>query len=95
MADVVGLALPAGPGFLRALRRVWDDGDAVLPIDPTLPPAARDRLLSGLAPSAVVDEHGERHERDGVPTDDGDALVVATSGTTGEPRHRGSTRRPS
>jgi o-succinylbenzoate---CoA ligase len=58
--------------FVDALRRAWDDGDAVLPLDPRLPGPARERMLAAARP----DE----------PVGAGDALVVATSGTTGEPR---------
>ncbi len=54
------------------MRRAWDDGDAVAPIDPRLPPAARAAFLDALMLDAPVDE--------------GDALVIATSGTSGEPR---------
>jgi O-succinylbenzoic acid--CoA ligase len=61
-----------GAAFVDALQRAWDDGDAVLPIDPRLPPAARTAVLAAARP----DE----------PVDPGDALVVATSGTTGEPK---------
>jgi O-succinylbenzoic acid--CoA ligase len=61
-----------GPAFVDSLRRAWDDGDAALPVDPRLPPPAARRLLDALR----VEE----------PVEDGDALVVATSGTTGEPK---------
>jgi O-succinylbenzoic acid--CoA ligase len=54
-----------------ALQRAWDDGDAVLPVDLRLPQPAVDRLLQAMR----VDERVE----------DDDALVVATSGTSGEP----------
>ena len=37
MPQLVALAL-TGPAFVDELRRAWDDGDAVLPIDPRLPP---------------------------------------------------------
>src|SRR5687768_12862815 len=38
-------------------------------------------------PSVLIDETGEHQLLDGArPTEDGDALVVATSGTTGEPK---------
>ncbi len=37
MPELVALDLPAGPGFVDALRAAWDAGDAVLPIDPRLP----------------------------------------------------------
>ena len=50
----------------------WDDGDAVLPVDTRLPQPAVDRLLASMR----LDE----------PVEDGDALVVATSGTSGEPK---------
>lgn len=60
------------PAFVDALRRAWDAGDAVLPLDPRLPePAA----------AAVV-----RALRAGEEVEEGDALVVATSGTTGDPK---------
>jgi o-succinylbenzoate---CoA ligase len=58
--------------FVDRLRRSWDAGDAVLPLDPRLPPPARDRILGAARP----DE----------PVADGDALVVATSGTSGDPK---------
>jgi O-succinylbenzoic acid--CoA ligase len=61
-----------GPEFADRLRRAWDDGDAVFPLDPRLPAPARQRVLAAVRPDA--------------PVADGDALVVATSGTTGEPK---------
>jgi O-succinylbenzoic acid--CoA ligase len=86
MAELVALDLPAGPGFVEALRAVWDAGDAGLPIDPRLPAAAVDRLLDILRPSRVVTPEGSHRRPGGVATEPGDALVVATSGTTGEPK---------
>jgi O-succinylbenzoic acid--CoA ligase len=58
--------------FVDRLRRAWDDGDAMLPIDPRLPRPARERVLAAARP----DE----------PMAAGDALVVATSGTSGDPK---------
>jgi o-succinylbenzoate---CoA ligase len=79
--------MSGGPAFVTELRRAWDAGDAVLPVDPRLPPRATDRLLAALRPAVVVDGDGERWQRPaGVPVEPGDALVVATSGTTGEPK---------
>jgi o-succinylbenzoate---CoA ligase len=68
------VAVPAegDPSFVDALQRAWDDGDAVLPLDPRLPQAARQAVLD----AARVDE----------PVEPGDALVVATSGTGGTPK---------
>jgi O-succinylbenzoic acid--CoA ligase len=63
---------PGGPSFVDALTRTWDDGDAAFPVDPRLPPAARASLLAAM--------------RVGEPVEPGDALVVATSGSTGAPK---------
>jgi O-succinylbenzoic acid--CoA ligase len=77
--------MPGGPAFAGALRRCWDAGDAVLPLDLRLPQAAQQRLLQALRPAIVLDESGSPTTLPGAePVEDGDALVVATSGTTGE-----------
>jgi o-succinylbenzoate---CoA ligase len=64
------LALPPGEAFMAALDAAWDRGDAVLPLDPTAPPAVTERLVRALRPEE--------------PVDAGVALVIATSGSTGE-----------
>ncbi len=84
MRRLVALDLPGGPEFTTALRRILDDGDAALPLDVRLPTAARRRLLGALAPCAVRDASGETPLSGGRPVEEGDALVLATSGTTGE-----------
>ena len=86
MPDLVAVALPAGPAFVVALQRIWDRGDAALPVDARLPPPARRSLLEAMAPASLLDVDGEQPLADGRPVEAGDALVVATSGTTGEPK---------
>lgn len=61
-----------GSAFVDGLTRAWADGDAVLPLDPRLPAPARAAVLATARPDD--------------PVEDGDALVVATSGTSGEPK---------
>ena len=83
MPDLVALDLPGGTPFVDALRRAWDDGHAVLPVDQRLAPPARAALLGQLRPARVVGPSGVEALPDPLPTEPGDALVVATSGTTG------------
>jgi len=85
--ELVALAVPGGPAFVPALQRAWDRGDAVAPIDPRLPGPARAAVLQALAPTLLVDERGEEHRLEGGrPVEEGDAIVVATSGSTGAPK---------
>ena len=82
--ELVALDLPGGIGFVDALQAIWDTGDAAAPLDPRLPAAARQVLLDTLRPTRIVGSDGEQRAlADGVGVDDGDALVVATSGTSG------------
>ncbi len=94
MPELVGLALPAGPGFVDALLRVWDDGDVAAPLPVDVPEPHLRTLLEVVGPDRLVtpdgttvlparDEHRRDHEG---RVRDGDAVVVATSGTTGRPR---------
>ncbi|MGA8724864.1 MAG: fatty acid--CoA ligase family protein [Acidimicrobiales bacterium] len=86
MPELVALDLAPGPEFVDALRVAWEVGDAVLPVDPRLPAPAAAALLDALRPSRVVSSSGSVARPDGLPTEVGDALVVPTSGSTGEPK---------
>ncbi len=91
MGALVAVVARGGPTFVETLQRIWDEGDAVLPLDPRLPVPVRQRLLAIMGPSAVATEGTRRPGPMAVdaprePTREGDALVVPTSGTTGEPK---------
>ncbi len=87
MRDLVAVAIPGGPAFVQAIQRIWDDGDAMLPLDPRLPAPAVERLLDLMRPARLVDAAGDEHPRPGaLPIEEGDALVVPTSGSTGTPK---------
>ncbi len=74
-------------GFVDALRAIWDTGDAAAPLDPRLPVAARRTMLDVLRPTRIVGSDGEQHALpDGLGVEEGDALVVASSGTAGQPK---------
>ena len=89
MRRLIALDLPGGPDLVVALRRCWDDGDAVVVLDPRLPPAARASVLTAVRPHAAVTSDAiEPVDVDpgAPPIEDGDALVVTTSGSTGAPK---------
>ncbi len=98
MKRLVALALPPGPSYIDAIRRAWDAGDAVAPIDQRLPPGETQAVLDVLGPDVIVDsdgphrqpgQRGRSDQADGHPEDSleaGDALVMATSGTSGRPK---------
>lgn len=87
MSRLVALALRGGPAYVDAIKRVWDAGDAVAPLDHRLPGSEANKVMAALAPSAVIEDDGEIRSLDGgLPLEAGDAAVVATSGTTGAPK---------
>lgn len=86
MADLVAIDLPGGPQFVKELTAAWDAGSAVAPIDQRVAAPARERLLQVLRPAWVVTPAGRVRRPGALPTDDGDALVVPTAGSTGEPK---------
>jgi O-succinylbenzoic acid--CoA ligase len=85
MPDLVAIALAPGPEFVTVLLEAWDRGDAVLPIDSRWPRSLREDIIDRFGASVVVGPDGSLR-RDGFEVDPGDALVMATSGTSGDPK---------
>jgi O-succinylbenzoic acid--CoA ligase len=84
-AELVAVVAPRRTAA-EVIRRTWDDGQAVVVLDPTAPRTVLDALVAQLAPTDVVVD-GERHRRPGgVPVPEGTAAVVVTSGTTAHPK---------
>ncbi len=81
--ELVAIDLPGGPAFVAALLAAWDRSDAVLPVDQRLSSAAKSAVLQQLGPTLVEGPGGRSRQPGGRPVDPGDALVMATSGTTG------------
>lgn len=86
MNRLVVLDLPGGQPFVDALQRTWDDGDAAFVLDQRLPRAAALRIVAAMAPSLIRTESGDTSVDNGIPVEPGDAAVIATSGTSGEPK---------
>ena len=84
--ELVAIDLPGGDAFVDALRRIWDAGDAALPVDQRVTAQVKEELFAELAPAAVIGPGGRTRRRGGRGVEPGDALVVATSGTTGAPK---------
>ena len=87
MPELVVLDIAPGPAYVEAIWRVWGNGDAFMPLDSRLPSAERNRVLMALAPTKSMDSDGRvTNVAGGRPVEAGDALVIATSGTTGFPK---------
>jgi O-succinylbenzoic acid--CoA ligase len=87
MPRLVAVRMPGGPRFVETVQRIWDHGDAVAPLDPSAPDEFATSALDVLAPDAMVDADGMEHRLDGGrPTEDGDAVVILSSGTGGVPK---------
>ena len=77
--------MPGGQQYVDAIQRVWEEGDAVLPVDQRLPKETQKQLIKEMGASGVVDSSGSS-SLEGIAVESGDALVVATSGSTGQPK---------
>lgn len=86
MTRLVAVDLPTSDAFVAALRRIWDRGDAILPLDQRLPFAARRALVARFSAASVIDANDETAQPVARTYASDDALVIATSGTTGEPK---------
>lgn len=87
MRDLVAIDVDHATDALSILRHVWDSGDSAIILDQRLPAPAKQRLMSGIGVHVVATLDGRRRVRDdSEPMRDDDALVVATSGTSGEPK---------
>lgn len=75
-----------GPEAADAMVAEWDQGRAVLPLDPRAPRPEHRQILAALRPTHLLGEWGPRALPGGVPVAPEVAAVVATSGTSGEPK---------
>jgi O-succinylbenzoic acid--CoA ligase len=80
--ELVCLDMANSQMFVDRLSRAWDNDDAVFPLDQRLPLPARQQILNIVKPTIMATNDGDVRV-DGMPVEPGDAVVVATSGTSG------------
>ncbi len=78
----------SGPALAEAARRAWDEGHAILPINPAFTSAEVSTLLERLRPTRVAGPDGNSASvfARGVPAPASTAAIVVTSGTAGAPK---------
>jgi o-succinylbenzoate---CoA ligase len=83
--DVVAVRLPPAPEWLGIVREAWDAGAALFPLDHRLPEPMAAELLRRARPTVIRTAEGTTRV-DGDRAEQGDALIVHTSGTSNGPR---------
>ena len=86
MVELVCLDVTQGPDTVGTIRRLWDAGHAVFPLDQRLPATAKRALIAAVRPTRIIEANGETSLPDRAPAEPGDAVVVVTSGSSGEPK---------
>jgi O-succinylbenzoic acid--CoA ligase len=84
--DLVAVTLPPGQDWAGIVRKIWEAGAALFPVDHRLPPSQGRDLIDRAVPTILVDADGWHRPGSGRPVGDDVALVVHTSGTGGVPK---------
>ncbi len=82
----MALRLTEGERSAAAVRELWDEGHAVMPIDSRLPAREIEWILSVSRPHLLISGEGRIELSDSEPVPEGTAVVLSTSGTTGIPK---------
>ena len=83
--DVVAVGLPPAPEWIEIVREAWEAGAALFPLDHRLPEPMAAELLRRARPT-VIRTADATTRVDGDRADEGDALILHTSGTSDGPK---------
>lgn len=86
MRSLIAFDLLGGQHFVDQLSQAWENGDAVFPIDQRLPLSAKQALVEAIRPTHLLSESGLIALPNGLTVEDNDAIVIATSGSSGPPK---------
>ena len=85
MRELVAIDTSSASIIVSTVRKLWDNGDSALVVDQRLPTAAKTTLVEKLGVHRVFDGTSmSTRLSTAEPMREDDALVVATSGTSGE-----------
>ena len=85
MGKLIAFDMEGCDFFVSKLLEAWDNGHSVFPLDQRLPQARKEHLVKTFGASEVVSEV-DTYKAEGISMEPDDALVIATSGTTGDPK---------
>lgn len=84
--ELVALDMPSSPRLFEHVMEEWDRGNAVVILDQRMADDLKRRHIETAGATRVIDRNGDSSPAAGYPVEPGDALVVMTSGSTGNPR---------
>ena len=85
MGKLIAFDMEGCDSFVSKLLEAWDHGHSVFPLDQRLPQARKEHLVKAFGASEVISEK-DTYRTKGISMEPDDALVIATSGTTGDPK---------
>jgi O-succinylbenzoic acid--CoA ligase len=87
MYNLVALEINEPKELANQILTAWENSDAPLILDPRLPKKLREKIITNLRPHLYIKQNQEPIKLPGgIPVSENDALIIPTSGTTGDPK---------